>query len=342
MSSLADMSTTTGSHPAAPLLATLRQTLVETYSSALEGSQEVVHLDYPAHTNVGDAAIWLGERALLRQLGVRTRHSDDVWRTRVDRLHHLTRGRTVLLHGGGSFGDIWPSLQTYREDIVGRCTDARIVQLAQTVHFSDPKARDRSRRVFEAHGDVLLMARDLRSLEQLRRWFDVPSVLCPDAALALGDLRGKRRPSTDPVLVLGRTDKETAFGTDWPTEPSPVDWLTDDRAPVLGRLSRLQHLAEPAVGSRAGQLSRSAVYDAWARKRVSRGLRTLSRGAVVATDRLHAHILCLLLAIPHVAVDNSYGKLRGFVDTWTATSPLTYWAEDRPSAVLRAAELVSD
>jgi exopolysaccharide biosynthesis protein PssK len=41
----------------------------------------------------------------------------------------------------------------------------------------------------------------------------------------------------------------------------------------------------------------------------------------VITDRLHAHILCLLMDIPHVVVDNSYGKVRSFVETWTAGAP---------------------
>ena len=35
------------------------------------------------------------------------------------------------------------------------------------------------------------------------------------------------------------------------------------------------------------------------------------------TDRLHAHILCTLLDHPHIALDNSYGKLKGFIEAWT-------------------------
>jgi pyruvyl transferase EpsO len=38
---------------------------------------------------------------------------------------------------------------------------------------------------------------------------------------------------------------------------------------------------------------------------------------VVITDRLHAHLLALLLDIPHAALDNSYGKLGRFLDAWT-------------------------
>ena len=53
-----------------------------------------------------------------------------------------------------------------------------------------------------------------------------------------------------------------------------------------------------------------------ARARVARGCALLSSGRVVITDRLHAHILSLLLGIPHAVLDNSYGKLGRFLDQW--------------------------
>jgi pyruvyl transferase EpsO len=62
---------------------------------------------------------------------------------------------------------------------------------------------------------------------------------------------------------------------------------------------------------------RTAAYEAAARARVLRGCRLLSSGRVVITDRLHAHILCLLLGIPHAVLDNTYGKLGRFLETWT-------------------------
>src|SRR3546814_10452775 len=52
--------------------------------------------------------------------------------------------------------------------------------------------------------------------------------------------------------------------------------------------------------------------------RFQRGLAMLAAGELVVTDRLHAHILSLLLDIPHVLPDNSYGKVAGFADQLTA------------------------
>jgi pyruvyl transferase EpsO len=43
---------------------------------------------------------------------------------------------------------------------------------------------------------------------------------------------------------------------------------------------------------------------------------------VVITDRLHGHVLSMILGIPHVVIDNSYGKVLSFVNTWSIESPL--------------------
>nr|KAG5697702.1 hypothetical protein BaRGS_000587 [Batillaria attramentaria] len=47
------------------------------------------------------------------------------------------------------------------------------------------------------------------------------------------------------------------------------------------------------------------------------GLLFLQRGRVVVTDRLHGHILCVLLNIPHVLLDNADNKLSSYYNTWT-------------------------
>jgi pyruvyl transferase EpsO len=57
-------------------------------------------------------------------------------------------------------------------------------------------------------------------------------------------------------------------------------------------------------------------YYQLAKERLLRGETLLSSGKVVVTDRLHAHILCTLLDIPHVVLDNSYRKIGNFRDAW--------------------------
>ena len=67
----------------------------------------------------------------------------------------------------------------------------------------------------------------------------------------------------------------------------------------------------------------------------------LGEGRVVITDRLHAHILSLLLGIPNVILDNSYGKLHDFYHTWTSGGGLVRWARDPEHAIALAGERTS-
>jgi pyruvyl transferase EpsO len=119
------------------------------------------------------------------------------------------------------------------------------------------------------------------------------------------------------ALWLLRTDKESA------TVPGTVpigvqtDWLSEPPT----RLRALSYTLTNAVRRRPlERVARSLltrVYSPLARQRLRRGLGILASGRVVVTDRLHGHILSLLLGIPHVVLDNSYGKLSRFRATWT-------------------------
>lgn len=67
-------------------------------------------------------------------------------------------------------------------------------------------------------------------------------------------------------------------------------------------------------------------FDARSRVYVSRALYMLSLGHVAVTDRLHAHLLCLLQGIPHILLNNKSGTNWNFHQNWTQRSPLARFA----------------
>jgi pyruvyl transferase EpsO len=58
------------------------------------------------------------------------------------------------------------------------------------------------------------------------------------------------------------------------------------------------------------------LWDQLAEDRTLRGCRILARGRVVITNRLHAHLLCTMMGLPHVVCDTSNGKVFAYRDTW--------------------------
>ncbi len=324
------------------LIESLSRTIGTVLHPLLEGVGSVALLDFPSHNNVGDSAIWLGEVRYLRRVGIRIRYACDLTAFRNQNLAARIGGRTILIHGGGNLGDLWPAHQRFREAVVAAFPGHRIIQLPQSIHFRDRRSLDSARSVFDAHPDLTLLVRDQVSLDIARNEFRARSLLCPDMAFAIGPLGVVGSPTCD-VVWLKRTDIESVAKLEGP-EPAGVeicDWL-NYRPTALMRFKNWfdQQIArhQRALGSRG--YGRPLVYARVAADRVGVGLRLLSRGRVVVTDRLHGHILSVLLGIPHVLMDNSYDKIRRFHETWTRGCPLVHWAAS-PGEALEIARTIS-
>jgi pyruvyl transferase EpsO len=296
-------------------------------------------LDFPNHANVGDSAIWLGETDWLRRNGHPIVYSCDLETYSRRRLAERLGAGVILLHGGGNLGDFWVDHQRFREQVIEEFPRTPIIQLPQTICFMDEWGVGEARRVFEGHGNLTLLCRDQPSLDFARRRFAVPSLLCPDMAFALGELR-RPEPAEHAVVWLSRTDAE-AQNLPLPPGGDQVhrqDWLEEVPTPLQEKQRALSRRLEPDASPGQEVLDELlTTYDPLARERLLRGCRILGSGRVVITDRLHGHVLCLLLGIPHVLLDNNYGKVRGFYDTWTSGSPLARWA-DSPTQALDLAE----
>lgn len=310
-----------------PLIVELENQLSETIS--LYSSPDFALLDFPNHANVGDSAIWLGELRLLGKLaGAAPGYVCAFDNFDEEAMRAAVPEGTVFLHGGGNFGDIWNHHQTFREDVIARLGDRRIVQLPQSIHYGDPERIARTARVIAAHPDFTLLVRDLPSLDLARRHFDCAVKLCPDSAFAMGEREGT--PASIDVLAMLRTDKERSETISLPADITVEDWLIDDTAAV--RRAKAAGIMR-AWTSLSPASARASAYEAAARHRVERGFRQLARGRAIVTDRLHVHILSLLLGRPHAVLDNHYGKIARFLEAFTQGFPLVHRAEGITDAV---------
>ncbi len=296
--------------------------------------EPVALLDFPNHDNVGDAAIWLGELAWLRQAGHELAYAADHTGFSAAELRRRLPSGTILLHGGGNFGDLWPVYQRFREQVLANFTSHRIVQLPQTIHFREPRAIERTTELVARHPDFTLCVRDGDSERFARERLGARAALICDMAFALGPLQPG--PARHDVLCLMREDKERVDGLQAPAG-AQVDW------PEQGARWRALRQATRVTGklaSLAPKLARVTApglavgYERLARERLHAGLQVVGAGRLVVTDRLHGHIVGLLAGVPQVLLDNSYGKLRGFWEAWTHEAGTTRLAESvDPDAV---------
>lgn len=277
-------------------------------------SGELALVDFPDHSNVGDSAIWLGEMAYLRKRNRLPAYYSAITDFDDAACQAAIGDGPVLIHGGGNMGTLWPRHEAFRLHLLRTHRGRPIVQMPQSIHYADPAATAEMAEAIRAHGRFTLLVRDARSLAFAQEHFDCAIHLCPDAALMLG--RQQRDPATTPVFALLRTDHERAAGQTGalPAGVLADDWLEED--PAQKRYLRLS-LGLGRLLTRDPMTQRATRQRRLAEWRLQRGLAMLSAGELVVTDRLHAHILSLLLDIPHVLLDNSYGKVAGFADQWT-------------------------
>ncbi len=70
------------------------------------------------------------------------------------------------------------------------------------------------------------------------------------------------------------------------------------------------------------------------------GICQLTQNCLVITNRLHGHILCILLGIPHVFLPNSYYKNEAFYETWTYQIPYCRFVKEPLQVQSAVQELV--
>lgn len=338
-------------NPDAELLASLGGQVERCLAEVLPGDEPVALVSFPNHANAGDPAIWLAAERTLARLGKRVAYRC-AWSSYDPRaLRAAAPEGPILLNGGGNLGDLYAGQQGTRERVLADFPGRHVVQLPQSIWFEDPANLERNRALFEGHGAVTLLVREGASLERARESFDVPVRRCPDLVFALHPLDRPVEPDV-PVVWLARHDPETARpdggagpeagGLDL-TGVRRLDWLDpvpgEARPPLGARLAvraqRLLGADRPVAGpTRARLLART--FDPLARHWLDRGRRILSGGEVVITDRLHGHVLSLLMGIPHVVTDNRTGKVRAVWEADTHGSHLARWA-DTPAEALELA-----
>lgn len=305
-------------------------------NDSLEGliNKDYVLLDIPNHRNIGDTLIWQGELDYLKNINQKMVYTSNAFTFNVDK---IPSHATILLHGGGNFGDVWRLNQEFRNDVVRRFKQNRIVLFPQTVHYADIKNLENDAKLYNQHPDLILCARDNRSYKILSEYFDRCTILkLPDMAFCLNLIENHSDINTGKDLILKRMDKELGDQSsidnvvkklsaenkvfdiaDWPGFYAPGTLKRRLQAyAIKGEIKLSEALLNKAL---VGQF----VDDVYGLKRRDNKERLLKKGMnfinnydTIYSTRLHGFILSVLLNKKAIIFDNSYGKNSNFFKTW--------------------------
>ena len=282
--------------------------------------------DAPYYHNIGDVLIWQGVRDFCKTLPGKNLGTSNV---ATFLFPDLPSDATILLMGGGNFGDLWRIFQNFRLEVVRRYPHNRIIMFPQSVWYNDQSLISQDRKVFSAHHDLHLCARDQFSFDFMKEHFpECDILLVPDMAFYIDKSllqRYQKKTKSGRKLDLKRLDKEFDETTslhlsqneydvhDWPTfeKKDKLIWLSDRLQGVTYRTRNSKPLS-----SAAARLADTFAQTAIRHRLVRKGLRFLAPYSEILTTRLHTMILATLLGKKVEYIDNTTGKLSAFAGTW--------------------------
>jgi pyruvyl transferase EpsO len=331
-------------------------------------------LMYPNHINLGDHLIWLGTIFYLSEiLKVKISYAASSHDFSASVLEKQSGGGPIFLHGGGNLGDIWPSHQKFRERIIAKYPDRQIIIFPQSIYFAHQENLARAKTIFNFHPDLTLFVRDNYSYEIAREnFYNCQVIKAPDMAFYLAEMPLLSVPgkSLNSILYLCREDSEFNhnFSPNSIQIPNLVveDWSSFQRKWRLGNpnsaavqfVAKLYRqiwqrgLATPGewLSRQVWQNSHSWVHqiDSFynpplhylSLSFLHAAIYQLQQYRLVITNRLHAHILCTLLGIPHIFLPNTNYKNEAFYQTWTQQLPFCRFVKDTTQIPDILAELI--
>lgn len=287
-------------------------------------------LDAPYHVNIGDLLIWEGERQFIERNGIEllyTRSCDTF------DFGRLAPDVTILLHGGGNFGDVWRYFQEFRLRVIEAYPTNRIVVLPQSVEYSVHSLMENDAKIMSHHKDLHICVRDAESRALVEANFSNPCLLLPDMAFCidstwLREFATKREEHADKALLVKRLDKEadeSVLPVELEAGCNTGDWPTFEHSPLCYEPKRkLGHWA--SVARRHGvtllaqafrRMEDHYMANVCKPMLIKKGVHFLAPYGTIYTTRLHVAILSVLLGKEHIyMMDNSYGKNRRFYRQW--------------------------
>lgn len=290
--------------------------------------KQIAIFGLPFHGNIGDSLITMGELQLLNELGAKIIYMRQVMDSSTP-LPTLPRDCTILLQGGGDFGDIWRGIQEARINIISKYQENRIIIFPQTVEYLDKSLMTQDALKLNNATDLYICARDSTSYRILIDNFKNNILLVPDMAFFIKQSSLKKymnKKISTKNLFLKRTDKELNKHISIPssTDEDISDWpiIDNNLNSIKWNLNALGYTGACSkrklhfMGSLIQWISLKAIVHLGYRQITKIGVEFLTSYNKIRVTRLHAGILAILLGKPVEIIDNSYHKNLNFYNTW--------------------------
>lgn len=258
---------------------------------------KIILMGTPHHANIGDLAIAYAEEEMIRELFpnkklyIMQEEKLDVCAKRVK--SYIKNDDIILLHGGGNIGDTYVTPEKGRREVISSYPNNKIIIFPQTAYFESDEELNISKKIYNAHNNLIIMAREKRSYEFMKKHFYNAKVyLTPDIVMSLKEISNMQRSG---VLLMFRRDKEKTLGND----------MTDSIIKYVKEHFNSYKITDMNIGT-------EVVNNISEKKRkqiLENKFKELQSAELVITDRLHGMIFSAITETPCVVFDSLTHKI---------------------------------
>lgn len=251
----------------------------------------------PEHRNLGDHAIAQAEITLLDELGIQfIEYSDRRIKQMIDNKSlHALNGRTILIHGGGNLGSLWPAVESKMREVVKNNPKSNILMLPNTIYYeNDPKGAvefSESVEFYNSHKRLKIYAREKISYEKMKPVYrDV--TLMPDMVLYMNKCQPEIK--RNGCILCLRSDREKTR-----SEESESILRAQISSLFGNNIHELDMVSNEAVLLKDRDSALEKQFDAF------------RHAELVVTDRLHGMIFSAITGTPCIVINSRSPKVKG-------------------------------
>lgn len=283
---------------------------------------DCIYLELPYYPNIGDLLIWEGTQCFITENNINCIYKASKWTYSIPKIKENT---TILLQGGGHFGDIWRSNQNFRLKIIKQFPNNKIIILPQTIYYKNLSILEEDAALMNQHKNLTICARDKNSFTILEKFFiKANKLLLPDMAFYINqsNIDFAQRNNNQNLFIL-RNDKECKSGINLDfikkyniQNVSFRDWPTMEKSNFIQLVGTSLLKTNTLFNNKLSIITDYYYQTLYKNSMIKKGVKFIKSYDKIYTTRLHVAILCILLNKQCFFLDNSYGKNFNFYDTW--------------------------
>lgn len=257
----------------------------------------IILMGTPHHANIGDLAIAYSEEKMIKdlfpnkKLYIMQEEKLDICAKRVK--NYIENDDIILLHGGGNIGDTYVTPEQGRREVISCFPNNKIIIFPQTAYFENEEELNISKKIYNAHNNLIIMAREKRSYEFMKKHFyNAKIYLTPDIVMSLKEVSSSQR---NGVLLMFRRDKEKTLGNE----------LTNLVIKYVKEHFDSYKITDMNIGTEVV----NNISEKMRKEILENKFKELQSAELVITDRLHGMVFSAVTGTPCVVFDSLTHKI---------------------------------